>query len=313
MTDKTAFIFPGQNSQAVGMGQEWAAAYPAAERIFADADDILGRSLSALCWTGPAEDLNQTENTQPAIFTTTLAILAALRSDGFTLQPDFVAGHSLGEYAAYVTAGVISFADGLRLVQERGRLMKKAGDLNPGKMAVILQLEDDVVASLCAQASEETAIVQVTNYNSPGQVVISGYEAGVDRAIELAKAAGARRANKLDISIAAHSSLMAVVSEEFAAAVDQVAISAPATPIIANNNAQPLMEPGAIRREMVEQLTSPLYWTDSIRYMIEQGVTRFIEIGPKEVLAGLNKRIDRNVPTITVTKPDDLQQLREAT
>jgi [acyl-carrier-protein] S-malonyltransferase len=313
MTNKTAFIFPGQNSQEVGMGRAWAAAYPAAERIFADADDILGRSLSTLCWTGPAEDLNQTENTQPAIFTTTLAILAALRSDGFTLQADFVAGHSLGEYAAYVTAGVISFADGLRLVQERGRLMKKAGDLNPGKMAVILQLDDEVVAGLCAQASEEAAAVQVTNYNSPGQVVISGYEAGVDRAIELAKAAGARRANKLDISIAAHSSLMAVVSDEFEAAVKQVSISAPAMPIIANNSAQPLTEPAAIRREMVEQLTSPLYWTNSIRYMIEQGVIRFIEIGPKEVLAGLNKRIDRGVPTITVTKPDDLQQLKEAT
>jgi [acyl-carrier-protein] S-malonyltransferase len=294
------------------MGRAMAETFPAAARVFAEADEILGRPLSALCWTGPADDLNQTEHTQPAIFTTSLATLAALRSADYAIEPAFVAGHSLGEYAAYVAAGVMSFADGLKLVQERGRLMRKAGEQNPGKMAVILQLDDEVVAALCAQASAETAAVQVTNYNCPGQVVISGYEAGIDRVVELAKAAGARRANKLDISIAAHSPLMAVVRDEFQAAVEQTPLSPPQMPVIANNSAQPLTDLTAVRQEMVEQLTSPLYWTASIRYMIEQGVRQFIEIGPKEVLAGLNKRIDRSVSTTVISKPADIEHLLAA-
>ena len=311
MTSKVAFVFPGQGSQKIGMGQETAAAYPQAAAVFAQADDILGFPLSRLCWHGPEVDLDDTYNTQPAIFVNGVATLQALHAAGFQTKPDFVAGHSLGEYTAYVAAGVLNFEDGLKLVRERGRLMKKAGQQNPGSMAAILALDDDTVAQLCAQASEEADWVQVANYNCPGQVVISGTESGIDRTLELATEAGARRVQKLAVSIAAHSELMEVISDEFRAAVEATPFNKPQTPIIANNTAQPLLSLEAIRTEMVQQLTSSLLWTQSVQYMLAQGTTQFVEIG-RDVVSGLIKRIDRRAVRTALETPADINKLMEA-
>ncbi len=302
-----AFVFPGQGSQYVEMGKEIAQTYPAAADIFARADDILGTTLSKLCWDGPVETLNQTYNTQPAIFVASIATLAALRAAGYTSQPAFLAGHSLGEYVAYVVAGVLSFADGLKLVRERARLMGKAGQESPGKMAAILKLSDEQVAQICRQAAQESGWVQIANYNSPGQVIISGDEAGVDRAIELAKAAGARRALPLKVSIAAHSKLMETANAEFQNAIEAVALYPPTIPVIANITARPLETVSDIKAEMLGQLTSSVQWTKSVQYMVEQGVTRFVEIGPKNVLTSLMKRINKTVSAVAVDSLADLQ------
>lgn len=298
--NKLAFVFPGQGSQVVGMGKEVAENYPEAADIFALADRILGYALSDLCRNGPTETLNQTEHTQPALFVTSLACLAALRAAGYLAQPDFVAGHSLGEYVAYAAAGILSFEDGLKLVTERGRLMAKAGNQNPGKMAAILKLTDAQVTEICNQVSRESGWVQIANYNSPGQVIISGEEAGIAQAITLAKAAGARRALPLPVSIAAHSKLMETVNAEFKTAVEATALNLPSIPVVANITAQPLQSIDAIRAEMVGQLTSSVQWTNSVQFMVEQGVTQFVEIGPKDVLTGLIKRIDKSVSTQAV-------------
>ena len=309
MSDNFAFVFPGQNSQYVGMGKTYADTYPVAAEIFAQGDTILGESLSTLCWTGPEEELNNTYNTQPALFLTSLAALATLRAAGFTVAPKFVAGHSMGEFSAYAAAGSLSLEDGLNLVRERGRLMKKAGQINPGKMAAILMLADEKVAEICEQVSAEVAWVQVANYNNPGQVVISGEEPGIDRAIALAKEAGARRAQKLAVSIAAHSKLMAIIIDEFRAAVEAADISKPAIPVIANITARPLTTPDEIRREMVGQLTASVQWTQSVQYMVEQGVNHFVEIGAKDALSGMIRRIDKGVQRTVINKVEDIQKL----
>lgn len=214
----------------------------------------------------------------------------------------------MGEYSAYAAAGVMSFADGLRLVRERGRLMKKAGELNPGSMAVIIKLDDEVVAKICEDVTAEgNGVLQLANYNSPGQVVISGDNAAVERGIELAKAANAKRARKLPISIASHSELMRVVADEFRAAVNNTPLDLPEMPIVANITARPLDSLEAIREEMAGQLTSSVRWTDSVRWMIDQGITDFVEIGPKDVLTGLIRRIDNGVNTHNIGTPEDVQ------
>jgi [acyl-carrier-protein] S-malonyltransferase len=310
MTEKVAFVFPGQGSQEVGMGQALAQQYPAARQIFEQADQVLGFSLSQLCFTGPESELNDTLNTQAAIFTTSMAALAALRAASYQLQPDYVAGHSLGEFSAYGAAGVLSFEAGVRLVRERGRLMKKAGELNPGSMAAILKLEDEEVATICQQVvAEKLGALQIANYNSPGQIVISGHNAAVERGLELAVQAKARRAVKLPVSIAAHSELMRVVADEFRAAINETPLNLPGTPIVANITAKPLDTLEAIRAEMEGQLTASVRWTDSIGWMVNQGVTKFIEIGPKDVLAGLIKRISKDVTTHTIGAPADIEAL----
>lgn len=290
------------------MGQAFFNELPAARAIFEQADAGLGFSLSQLCFAGPEESLNDTINTQVAIYTTSMAALAALRAAGFTAQPDFVAGHSLGEYSAYAAAGVFSFGDGLRLVRERGRLMKKAGELNPGGMAAFLKLDDDVVAEICQQvtAAGDVGTLQVANYNSPGQIVVSGHSAAVDRGIELALAARARRAVKLPVSIAAHSELMRVVADEFRQAVDATPLNLPETPIVANISAAPLASIEAIREEMEGQLTNSVYWTASVEWMIGQGVDTFVELGPKDVLAGLIKRVSKQVQVYSINTPQAL-------
>lgn len=310
MTDNVAFLFPGQGSQEVGMGQLLFDHYPAARETFEQADDALGFALSQLCFEGPEADLNDTINTQAAIFVTSLAALQALKSDGYAVTPKYVAGHSLGEYSAYVAAGVLSFEDGLRLVRERGRLMKKAGNLNPGGMAAILKLDDEAVTKICQDVTEEgKGSLQVANYNSPGQVVISGHNSAVERGIELALAAKARKAVKLPISIAAHSELMRVVADEFRAAVDATPLNLPEMPIVANISAEPLDSLEAIRAEMEGQLTASVRWAETIRWMIDHGVSEFVEIGPKNVLTGLTRRISKEVKTYAVSAPEQIEKL----
>jgi [acyl-carrier-protein] S-malonyltransferase len=297
---KTAFLFPGQGSQYVGMGQDVYETYPEVRAIFDQADEVLGFALSDLCFNGPEEALNDTINTQPAIFVTSIALLRALESNK-SQPPGFAAGHSLGEYSALAAAGAMDFAAGLQLVRERGRLMKEAGERSPGGMAAVLGLETEVVDQICRQAREETGgVIQVANYNSPGQIVISGDFRARDVAVELAKAEGARRVVPLAVSIAAHSPLMECIVDELRQAVEAVEFRRPTVPVVANVSAVPLESIEAIQEEMVQQLTSPVRWVESVRYMIGQGVTEFVEIGPKDVLTKLMRRIDKSVQAMSV-------------
>lgn len=310
MTDNVAFVFPGQGSQEVGMGQALAESYPVARQLFEQADDILDFSLSTLCFEGPAETLNDTINTQPALLVTSIAAFEVLKAGGYGVQPKFVAGHSMGEYSAYVAAGALSFADGLRLVRERGRLMRKAGEISPGSMAAIIKLDDEAVADICRQVTDSgVGVLQVANYNSPGQVVISGENSAVDKGIELALAAKARKAVKLPVSIAAHSELMRVVADEFRQAVDSTPLKLPEVPVVANITARPLQSLAAIREEMEGQLTTSVRWTATIEYMVDQGVTTFVEIGSKNVLTGLIRRISKDVETHVVGTPAEVDAL----
>jgi len=297
----TALIFPGQGSQEVGMGRDLAQAYPPARELYAQADEILGMSLSSLCFEGPKEALDETINTQPALFVTSLAILEVLRAEGRLPAASMVAGHSLGELTALAAAGMMTFADGLRLVRERGRLMKLAGDRNPGGMAAVLKMEDEVVETACRNASAETGKpVQIANYNSPGQVVISGDQEALERAIALLKEQGGRRIVPLAVSIAAHSPLMAPVVGEYRAAVDATPMQPGHTTVVANISARPLLSVDEARDELAGQLTWPVRWTSSVAWMVEQGVDHFLEIGPKDVLAKLVKRIDGQVTVSSV-------------
>ncbi|MDL1902637.1 ACP S-malonyltransferase [Anaerolineae bacterium CFX9] len=290
---RSAFVFPGQGSQVVGMAKDLAAAYPAARAAFDEADDILGFRLSALCFEGPQAELDQTLNTQPALFVAGIAALRALEAELGDVAPLAMAGHSLGEFTALSAAGALSFADGVRLVRERGRLMTEAGERSPGAMAALLGLDAEPVREICAEARRQTGgTVVLANDNCPGQIVISGEHEPLDAALELAKAAGARRAVKLAVSIAAHSPLMAPAAESFRAALDQTAFQTPRVPVYANTSATPITTPDAIRAELEGQLTQSVRWTESVQAMIAAGVDEIFEFGSKDVLVGLMKRID---------------------
>lgn len=305
----TAFVFPGQGSQTVGMMQDFVQVYPVARETFEQADDILGFSLSKLCFEGPEEELNDTINTQPALYVSGVAIHRVLQSLFAGSVPAFVAGHSLGEFTALAVAGAVSFEDGLRLVRERGRLMKEAGIKSPGAMAALLGLDADVVRGVCAQASRQTGgVLVLANDNCPGQIVISGDDATLEQGLTLAKEAGAKRAVKLAVSIAAHSPLMAPASAEFRQALAETAFQTPRVPVYGNVNAAPLTSVEAIRDELSNQLTSSVRWTESVRAMIAAGAQRFIELGPKDVLSGLLKRIDRSATAIALSNVGALQQ-----
>ncbi|HRJ42174.1 MAG: ACP S-malonyltransferase [Caldilineaceae bacterium] len=300
-----ALLFPGQGSQEVGMAKELAARYPAVQAIFDEADDVLGFSLSTLCFDGPEEELTDTINAQPALLAASIAGLVALQSElGSLPTPTFFAGHSMGEYSALVAAGSLAYADGLRLVRERGRLMKEAGQKSPGLMAAILGLDEAVVAQLCADAQAASGgIVQVANDNCPGQIVISGDRAGMERAMTDLTAAGARKVVALAVSIAAHSPLMAPAAAELKAAIDATPVNPPIAPVIGNTTAAPLTSADAIRAELVAQLTGSVRWTASMQHALDAGVETFVEVGAGEVLTGLMKRIARKSERLSVADP----------
>jgi [acyl-carrier-protein] S-malonyltransferase len=297
-----AYLFPGQGSQCVGMGRDLYTHFPAARTVFDQADRVLGIALSRLCFDGPVESLNETSNTQPAILTTSIAALRVLEERGMD-RPTYVAGHSMGEFSALVAAGALSLEDGLRLVRERGRLMKQAGERSPGGMAAVLGLEREPLEAICTTVREQSGeYVGIANDNCPGQLVISGSLASLERAMELAQEQGAKRVVRLVVSIAAHSPLMAESAAEFRRFLDTMPFRDPLVPLVANATARPLTDPDDIRDALGQQLTSPVRWTDSVRWMIAQGVTRFVEVGPKEVLTGLLRRIDRAVEGLTTAQ-----------
>jgi len=301
MPNRLALIFPGQGSQYLGMGRDLYQRYPEARALFDEADELLGLEISKLCFEGPAEELHDTINTQPAILAVSLATLQVLRARHYVKEVAFAAGHSLGEYSALVASGHISFADAVQLVRERGRLMKKAGENRPGGMVAVLGLEADVVDEACQQASEETGrIVQVANYNSPAQIVISGEQEGLEKAIESVVGKGARRVVPLAVSIASHCPLMESAAQGLHQAMASVAFQETRVPVVANVTAQPLRSTEEVREELVKQLVSPVQWVDSVHHMLNHGVETFVEIGPKDVLSKLIKRIDPGVERISV-------------
>ena len=308
---KIAFVFPGQGSQFVGMGHTLAQAYPAAGELFKHADDVLGFPLSQIAWHGPEDCLNDTINTQPALFAHSIAVLQVLRSLNHELVPSFVAGHSMGELSALVAAGSLSLKEGLGLVRVRGELMKRAGEQSPGGMAAVLGLDIAKIDELCSEASTSTEIVQVANDNCPGQVVISGSNAALDRLLPILEQAGARKVIRLAVSIAAHSPYMASAQQDFNQSVAATSINMPLIPIIGNVTALPLMDSAIIRADLQNQLTHRVRWTESIQYLISQGVTEFYEIGAGSVLCGLIKRIDRSVIAAPLGTVEDLHRLEQ--
>lgn len=305
----TAFIFPGQGSQIVGMGKDIAQSHTIARQVFQQANAALGFDFSTLCFDGPEDQLNDTINTQPALFVTSIAILRTLQARLAAAVPAAVAGHSLGELTALMAAGALTFEDGLLLVRERGRLMKLAGEQNPGAMAALLGIDAAAAQGLCTRASQETGVtVVLANDNCPGQLVISGHEAALERAMQLAVEAGARKAVRLAVSIAAHSPLMSTAAVQFQHTLAGIHFSDPQIPIYANITAAPLNGAEGIRQELNEQLTQPVRWTESIRAMIASGIERFVEIGSGNVLTGLLKRIDRNVEGVAISDAASLEQ-----
>jgi [acyl-carrier-protein] S-malonyltransferase len=311
MSEKIALIFPGQGSQSVGMGRDLAERYPAASETFVAADEMLGVALSKIAWEGPEEELNDTLNTQPALFVHSLAVLKILLEKIPDLFVEFVAGHSMGELSALVASRALSFEDGLKLVRTRGKLMKQAGEKSPGSMAAVLGLGINVLEQICKEASIGDDVVQVANDNSPGQVVISGSRGPLERSLALAKQHGAKRIIPLAVSIAAHSPLMKHAQIEFTQAVQLTPFSTPKIPIIGNVNARPLYTINDIQDDLQAQLTHRVRWTESINYMISEGVNMFIEIGNGTVLSGLVKRINKDVSTSTLSNPNDFDHLTE--
>ena len=329
MTERIAFVFPGQGSQAVGMGADVTSAYPAARQVFERVDQALGFALADLCFHGPEETLKETVNAQPAIVAVSLALLAACeeflaaRGAAQRIQPVYVAGHSVGEYAALVAGGVLKADAALRLLRERGRLMHEEGQRCPGGMAAVLGLDDAILQEVCVQATEETLAalgtnanthpglgkVVVANYNSPGQIVISGEKQALERAMELAAARGAKRVVPLVVSGAFHSPVMQPASLGLAAAIAHMSFSDASIPVISNISARPLHTSTEFQKELAEQIVSPVRWTKTIEFLAAEGVSTFVEIGPGQVLSGLTKRIAKGVMVYSISSAVDVERV----
>ncbi len=309
-----AFTFPGQGSQAVGMGKALAEAFPAAQAVFDEVDAALGEKLSATIWNGPAETLQLTENAQPALMAVSIAALRVLEAEaGFSVGRDaaFVAGHSLGEYSALAAAGSIAVSDAARLLRTRGLAMQKAVPVGVGAMAALLGLDYETAVAVANEAAQGQ-VCQAANDNGGGQVVVSGDKAAVDRAVEIAKAKGAKRAMLLPVSAPFHCKLMQPAADVMAEALAGVPIKPPAAPLVSNVLAAAITDPEEIRRRLVEQVTGTVRWRESVAYMASQGVTRFFEIGAGKVLSGLVKRIAEGAAGIAVGAPGDIAAAKEA-
>ena len=309
-----AFVFPGQGSQAVGMGRALVEAFPLARAVFDEVDAALGQSLSTLVFEGPEAELTLTANAQPALMAVSLAVTRVLEAEaGLDLSRDaaFVAGHSLGEYSALAAAGSLTLADTARLLRLRGTAMQKAVPVGEGAMAAILGLEFEPVAAIAAQAARETGlVVQAANDNGGGQVVISGAKAAVEKAMELAKAAGAKRTLPLPVSAPFHCALMQPAADAMAEALAAVEILAPKAPLVANVLAAPITDPAEIRRRLVEQVTGTVRWRESIAFMAGHGVETFYELGAGKVLSGLVKRIAASASGVSVGTPADVEAFK---
>jgi [acyl-carrier-protein] S-malonyltransferase len=309
-----AFVFPGQGAQTIGMGRDLAEAYPAARAVFDEVDDALGENLSALIWGGDIADLTLTANAQPALMATSLAALRALEAEGFAVtDAAFVAGHSLGEYSALAAVGALSVADTARLLRIRGRAMQEAVPVGVGAMAALLGLDFAAASEVAAEAAAETGggeICQAANDNDPAQVVVSGHKAAVERACELAKTRGAKRALLLPVSAPFHCALMQPAADAMAEALASVTIAAPKVPLVANVRAEAVTDPDTIRALLVEQVTGSVRWRESVVWMAGQGVTEAWEIGAGKALSGMIKRISKDIACRAVGTPADIVALK---
>ncbi|NBZ86046.1 ACP S-malonyltransferase [Stagnihabitans tardus] len=303
-----AFVFPGQGAQAIGMGRALAEAYPASAAVFAEVDEALGEKLSALIWEGDLETLTLTANAQPALMATSLAAFRALEAEGLA-SCDFVAGHSLGEYSALCAAGVFGLADAARLLRIRGRAMQEAVPVDVGAMAALLGL-DFAQASEVASEAAQGEVCQAANDNDPAQVVVSGHKAAVERALEIAKAKGAKRAILLPVSAPFHCALMQPAADVMAGALAEVAFAAPKVPVVANVRAEAVSDPAVLKALLVEQVTGSVRWRESVQWMAAAGVTEFWEVGAGKALSGMIKRIAKEAATRAVGTPEDVAGLK---
>lgn len=308
-----AFIFPGQGAQTIGMGKDFADTYPAAKAVFQEVDDALEENLSAMIWEGTIEDLTLTQNAQPALMATSMAAMAALNAEGVTVaDASFVAGHSLGEYSALCAAGAISLSDTAKLLRIRGKAMQAAVPVGVGAMAAILGLDFAAVQEVAAKAAADGEVCQAANDNDPSQVVVSGHKAAVERAVDIAKEAGAKRAMLLPVSAPFHCTLMQPAADAMAAALADVTVNAPSVPLVANVLASATSDADQIKQLLVDQVTGSVRWRESVLWMGDQGVTGLIEIGAGKALTGMARRINKELTATPINKPADIAALSQS-